>query len=109
MYIDEVKLSGEGGLELLGYTVIASVDSKIEISHEDLLTLTTPLGLGGHTPPKVEANTYVKRAMLAWLKELAQGNAAISLAEEEDGFSGEEDLSGQLPAVLAQTRVCDGE
>ncbi len=85
MYTDEVKLSGENGLELLGYTVIASLDSKIEVTHAALLNLTTPLGFGSHAPPMVEPNTYIKRAMMAWLKELAQGGSAISLDDEEEG------------------------
>jgi hypothetical protein len=85
MYTDEVKASGENGLELLGYTVIASLDSRTEISHPDLLQLTTPLGFGGYAPPQVEPNTYIKRAIMAWLKELAKGENGISLEEEEEG------------------------
>jgi hypothetical protein len=85
MYSDEVKTSGENGLELLGYTVIASLDSKIEVTHAGLLSLTTPLGFGSYAPPMVEPNTYIKRAMMSWLKELAQEGSPISLDDEEDG------------------------
>lgn len=105
MYTEEVKLSGEGGLELLGYTVIAGVDSKIEVSHEDLLSLTTPLGFGSHTPPQVEPNTYIKRAMVSWLKELAQGGTLNPFEEDEEEGRKPKSLVRQIKTPDRQTII----
>ncbi len=72
--------------KLLGYTVIASVDKKLEVTRTDLQTVTTPLGFAHCSPPQVEPNTFVKRAITAWLRELAKnGTGAGILDEEEEG------------------------
>ncbi len=85
MYTNEIKESS-AQFPILGYTVIASLDTKSEISHDRLLQLITPLGFGNFLPPQVEPPTYFQRAIAAWIKELK--NSAIPAALiDDDGKS----------------------
>ncbi len=68
---------------LLGYTVIATLDSNVEISHADLATIATPLGFGDVEPPQVEPPKVISRAMAAFLKEVKKGESdALSIDSE---------------------------
>jgi hypothetical protein len=68
---------------LLGYTVIATLDSAVEISHVDLLAIATPLGFAVITPPQAEPAKIIQRAMTAFLKDVKSGeNDAITLDDE---------------------------
>src|SRR6266700_442600 len=68
---------------LLGYTLIASLDSATEINHGDLLALATPLGFGSVIPPRPEPPKIIQRAMTAFLKEVKSGaNDAIELEDD---------------------------
>ncbi len=68
---------------ILGYTVVAELDTKTEISHDHLRQVLTPLGFGAITPPQVEPPTYIQRAIAAWLKELKQTAIPAALIDEE--------------------------
>jgi hypothetical protein len=68
---------------ILGYTVVAELDTKTEISHDRLRQELTPLGFGTITPPQVEPPTYIQRAIAAWLKELKQSSIPAALIDEE--------------------------
>lgn len=87
MYTKEVKVS-TSKFPILGYTVVASMDSHLEVDKASLATITTPLGFGSFTPPEVEPKTYIKRAIVKWLKELASSEAGQKLIAEFEDESG---------------------
>lgn len=82
MYTNEIKESTEQ-YPLLGYTVIASLDTKSEVNHDRLLQLITPLGFGMFLPPQVEPPTYFQRAIAAWIKELKNNAIPAAIIDEE--------------------------
>lgn len=82
MYTNEIKESTEQ-FSLLGYTVIASLDTKSEVNHDRLLQLITPLGFGMFLPPQVEPPTYFQRAIAAWIKELKTSAIPAALLDED--------------------------
>jgi hypothetical protein len=82
MYTNEIKESTEQ-FPILGYTVIASLDTKSEVNHDQLLQLITPLGFGMFLPPQVEPPTYFQRAIAAWIKELKNSAIPASIIDEE--------------------------
>src|SRR5207244_265701 len=55
---------------LLGYTVIATLQG-VEVGHDELRDLLTPLGLARYLPALPEARTGLRRALRAWLHRLA--------------------------------------
>jgi hypothetical protein len=73
---------------ILGYTVIASLDSHLEIEHDQLRQLVTPLGFGSEefSPPEAEPRTYIRRAIAAWLTEIATSATGIpvQLVEQDE-------------------------
>lgn len=85
--MDEIKES-TATMPLLGYTVIASLDSSLEVSFADLQQTLMPLGFGSDDllPPAPEPRTYVRRAITAWIKEMAQEGTGttVDLFEEDE-------------------------
>lgn len=71
---------------LLGYTVVASLGA-VAVQHDRLRHVLAALGFEQYLPGTPEPRTALRRAMRAWLKELA-GPAAKELgleAEDDDG------------------------
>lgn len=81
--ITEVRRSKDG--DLLGYTVIADLDSSIEIGKAELEQLKTQYGFDQFTPTQLEPAAIIKRGISAWLKDLSKGKLAIAGFDEEDG------------------------
>jgi hypothetical protein len=81
---------------LLGYTLIASLDSATEISHDDLLQIATPLGFGSVIPPQPEPPKIIQRAMTAFLKEVKSG--------EDDSIKLEDDSKALLRKIKTEDR-----
>lgn len=81
--LTDVRHSIDG--DLLGYTVIADLDSSIEIDKTELDRLKTLYGFDQFTPTKLEPAAIIKRGISAWLKELSKGKLAIAGFDEEDG------------------------
>ncbi len=84
---------------LLGYTVIANVQG-IEIDHNTLLQLLTPLGLTHFAPGIPEESTTLRRSLKAWLKDQAKyGGRSSSL------FSESEDDDRQIKKFIREIKV----
>jgi hypothetical protein len=81
-------LESTSDMPILGYTVVSHLDSHLEVSFADLAQTVTPIGFGADDlkPPTPEPRTYVRRAITAWLKEIAQSGAGlpIQLIEEDE-------------------------
>lgn len=75
-------------LPLIGYHVFAILDKSLEISFADLRQKVTPLGFGADDllPPEPEPRTYIRRAITAWLREIATSGAAlpVELLDEDE-------------------------
>ena len=86
-YTKTVKESTKD-LPLLGYNVFAVLDKSLEISFADLRVQVTPLGFGADelSPPEPEPRTYIRRAITAWLHEIATSGPGlpIELLEEDE-------------------------
>jgi hypothetical protein len=65
-----IETQDELGYSLLGYTVIPSLKG-IEINRADALAILTPLGYHDYLPGLPKSETSLKRAIKAWMKELA--------------------------------------
>jgi hypothetical protein len=80
--IDDEIAQASDEFPVLGYTVIATLKG-VEVRHDELLRLLTPPGLARYLPALPEPRTSLKRAIRAWLKELATAGPGW-LAEEDD-------------------------
>lgn len=78
MYTNDIPESTDQ-LKLLGYTVFSILDKHLEISFADLRAAVTPLGFGSDEllPPEPEPRTYIRRAITAWLKEIASDGTGL--------------------------------
>lgn len=73
---DVLETEEELGYALLGYTVIPSLKG-IEVEQSQALQLLTPLGLAHFLPGLPEASTSLRRAVRAWIKEIARVDLGI--------------------------------
>lgn len=80
---DQIEDEAQLGFPLLGYTVLANVRG-VEANHAALLQLLTPLGHASFLPALPEARTSLRRAIRAWLKELASSGAAFGSESDDD-------------------------
>lgn len=86
-------------LPLLGYTVVASLKG-VEIDHNELLALLTPIGFAHFLPSLVEPRTALRRAIRAWIKELAANKT--SLFDEDEGEGTKKQLIREINTRKSQ-------
>ena len=89
MPVQSIEDANSIGMPLLGYTVIASLKG-VEVTHDDLLSLLTPMGFGQYLPALVEPRTALRRAIREWIKELS------------GVFSGKEDESTKTKQLVRE-------
>ncbi len=76
-----IETQEELGFSLLGYTVVPSLKG-IEISRADALAVLTPLGYHDYLPGLPKPETSLRRAIKAWMKELA--NKDMGATDDDD-------------------------
>lgn len=76
-----IETQDELGFSLLGYTVVPSLKG-IEITRQAALDILTPLGYHDYLPGLPKPETSLKRAIKAWMKELA--NKDLGATTDDD-------------------------
>ena len=76
-----IETQEELGYHLLGYTVVPSLKG-IEINRKDALAILTPLGYHDFLPGLPKPETSLRRAIKAWMKELAHRD--LGAADDDD-------------------------
>ncbi len=84
-YTSEVKETSKT-LKLSGYSVFAVLDKRLEIGFDELRQRVTPLGFGAEEllPPEPEPRTYIRRAITAWLREIATSDIGLPVELLDD-------------------------